>query len=78
MLCTAKLLITQGHLTPAEALDRYEAKRVEVIDLAREVSELPQLDSAAAVMQPLQESLDQAMAVFALPTSDTLRKKIRR
>ena len=30
VLCTAKLLITHGHLTPAEVLDRYEAKRAEV------------------------------------------------
>ncbi len=46
VLCTAKLLITHGHLTPAEVLDRYEAKRAEVIELAREVSELAQLGSA--------------------------------
>src|ERR1700682_4031036 len=62
VLCTARLLISHGHLTPAEVLERYEAKRVEVIGLAREVSELPQLDTAAAVMQPLQASLDEAVA----------------
>ncbi|MET0995005.1 MAG: thiamine pyrophosphate-dependent enzyme [Mycobacterium sp.] len=75
VLCTAKLLITHGHLAPAVVLDRYEAKRVEVVDLAREVSELPQLDSAAAAMKPLQESLDEAMAVSVLPTSSTSAEK---
>ena len=62
VLCTAKLLIGEGLLSPAEVLDRYEAKRAEVIDLAREVSELPQLDSADAVMEPLRDSLDEAVA----------------
>ena len=70
VLCTAKLLITHGHLTPAEVLARYEAKRAEVLDIAREVAELPQLDSAAAVMRPLQASLDEAMAVSVSPPSD--------
>jgi 2-oxoisovalerate dehydrogenase E1 component len=62
VLCTAKLLISNGHLTPAEVLDRYEAKRREVLDLAREVSDYPQLDSAQAVMEPLRASLDDAVA----------------
>jgi len=61
VLCTAKLLISEGHLSPAEVLDRYEAKRSEVIELAREVSALPQLDSAAAVMEPLRDTLDEAV-----------------
>ena len=63
VLCTAKLLITHGHLTPAEVLARYEAKRAEVLDIAREVAELPQLDSAAEVMRPLRAGLDEAMAI---------------
>jgi 2-oxoisovalerate dehydrogenase E1 component len=67
VLCTAKLLISGGHLSPAEVLDRYEAKRTEVLGLAREVSELPQLDSAATVMEPLRESLD--AAVNAVPAA---------
>ena len=46
VLCTAKALIGAGVLTPAEALDRYEAKRANVIELAGEVADLPQLDSA--------------------------------
>ena len=70
LLCTAKLLIAHGHLTPAEVLARYEAKRAEVLDIAREVAELPQLDSSAAVMRPLQASLDEAMAVSVSPPSD--------
>ena len=75
VLCTAKLLITHGHLTPTEVLDRYEAKRVEVIELARDVSELPQLDSAPAVMKPLQESIDEAKAVSVSPTSDHVSRQ---
>ncbi|HTY27571.1 MAG TPA: thiamine pyrophosphate-dependent enzyme [Mycobacterium sp.] len=65
VLCTAKLLISGGHLSPVEVLDRYEAKRSEVVGLAREVGELPQLDSAAAVMKPLTESLDEAVAAVS-------------
>jgi 2-oxoisovalerate dehydrogenase E1 component len=62
LVCTAKLLIAGGHLTPTEVLERYEGKRAEVIDLAREVGELAQLDSPLAVMKPLRESLDDAVA----------------
>ena len=62
---TAKLLVEQGVLTPQQVLDRYQAKRAEVIDMAREVAELPQLDSAAAVMRPLQDTLEEAIAVSA-------------
>jgi len=50
VLGTAQALIDAGALTPAEVLERYEAKRANVIELAGEVGELPQLDSAAAVM----------------------------
>ena len=60
VLCTAKLLIDTGVLTPAEVLDRYEAKRANVIELADQISELPQLDSAHAVMEPLRSAQDEA------------------
>nr|WP_051468951.1 thiamine pyrophosphate-dependent enzyme [Mycolicibacterium tusciae] len=53
VLCTAKLLIDNGVLTPSDVIDRYEAKRAKVIELADQISELPQLDSAHAVMAPL-------------------------
>ncbi len=62
MLCTAKLLIACGALTPGEVLERYEAKRANVIEMAGEVAELDQLDSAEAVMTPLRDSSDDAMA----------------
>jgi 2-oxoisovalerate dehydrogenase E1 component len=62
VLRTAKLLINRGVLTPDQVLDRYEAKRANVIGLADQVANLPQLDSAAAVMQPLRESLEEAVA----------------
>jgi 2-oxoisovalerate dehydrogenase E1 component len=67
VLCTAKLLIAQGVLTPTEVLDRYEAKRANVIELAGEVAELPRLDSAQAVMAPLQTALDDAVSVVPAP-----------
>jgi 2-oxoisovalerate dehydrogenase E1 component len=62
VLCTAKLLIDRANLTPAQILDRYEAKRSEVIGIAEEVAQLPQLSSAEAVMKPLRESLAEAIA----------------
>ena len=52
LLCTAKLLIQRGGMSPAQILDLYEAKRREVIAIAEDVAELPQLDSATAVMRP--------------------------
>ncbi|MDT5017324.1 MAG: 2-oxoisovalerate dehydrogenase component [Mycobacterium sp.] len=62
VLCAAKLLISEGVLTPSEVIDRYEAKRTNVIELATEVVEAAQLDSAQAVMEPLVRSLDDAIA----------------
>jgi 2-oxoisovalerate dehydrogenase E1 component len=62
VLCTAKALIDAGVLTPGQVLDRYEAKRTNVIELAGEVGELPQLDGAEAVMKPLDEGLEEAVA----------------
>ncbi len=53
LLGTARLLVDAGVLTPAEVLDRYEATRARVLDVAREVAELPRLGSAAEVMAPL-------------------------
>ncbi|AOW95037.1 MFS transporter [Rhodococcus sp. WMMA185] len=62
VLCTARLLLEGGHLTPTEVLDLYENKRAEVLDLAERVATQPQLGSASAVMAPLRESLDEAAA----------------
>ena len=62
VLCTAKLLIEHGYLTATEVRDLYEAKRSEVLDISNDVSELRQLGNAAAVMAPLHDSLDDAVA----------------
>ena len=62
VLCTGKALIDAGVLTPGQVLHRYEAKRTNVIGLAGEVGNLPQLDGAAAVMKPLQDGLEEAVA----------------
>jgi 2-oxoisovalerate dehydrogenase E1 component len=59
---TAKLLISHAGLTPADVIDRYEAKRAEVIGIAEQVAELPQLDSAATVMKPLLDGMADAVA----------------
>ena len=76
VLCTAQLLIERGHLSPNEVLALYEKKRAEVIGLARHVSELPQLDSPAAVMRPLREGLDEAMAAEPQRTQGARRAHI--
>ncbi|MET0453260.1 MAG: thiamine pyrophosphate-dependent enzyme [Mycobacterium sp.] len=60
VLGTARTLIDLGILTPGQVLDRYEAKRAEVIAIAEKVAELPQLDTAAAVMKPLRDALADA------------------
>nr|WP_238357198.1 thiamine pyrophosphate-dependent enzyme [Kribbella italica] len=52
LLGTARILLGTG-CSPAEIIDRYEAKRAEVMELAREVAGLPQLASAEAVAAPL-------------------------
>ncbi|ANI39548.1 thiamine pyrophosphate-dependent enzyme [Mycolicibacterium vaccae] len=59
--CTARTLVEAGVLTPQQVLDRYEAKRAEVLAAAEEVADLPQLDSARAVMTPLGDALDDAV-----------------
>jgi 2-oxoisovalerate dehydrogenase E1 component len=73
VLCTASALIDEGVLTPQQVLDRYEAKRANVIELAEEVAELPQLDTAAAVMRPLQDSLSDAAAASPESLAATVR-----
>ena len=67
VLRTAQLLIEHGYLTATEVRDLYEAKRSEVLDIANDVSELRQLGNAAAVMAPLRDSLDDAVAA-SVPT----------
>ncbi|OBJ92975.1 MFS transporter [Mycolicibacterium fortuitum] len=66
VLATARTLVAHGVLSPQQALQRYEDKRAEVMDFAREVGERPQLDSAGAVMQPLRETLDDARTVSVI------------
>jgi 2-oxoisovalerate dehydrogenase E1 component len=75
VLCTARLLVGAGVLTPQQVLDRYEAKRDEILALATEVAEFAQLDSARAVMSPLRAGLDEAVAAVeaaaAQPNSES-------
>jgi 2-oxoisovalerate dehydrogenase E1 component len=72
VLCTAKRLIGQGLLTSAEVLERYEAKRSGVLEMAAEVADLAQLDSARAVMEPLRAGLADAVAASSRPTAATV------
>src|SRR6478609_4248265 len=76
VLCTARLLIERGLASPSEVLDRYEHKRTEVIRLAREVSVLPQLNSARAVVKPLREARREA-AKATRTTHDPARRGAR-
>lgn len=62
VLRTAALLVEHAGMSPTEILDLYEAKRAEVIGIAEEVGQLPQLASAAAVMRPLHDLLADADA----------------
>lgn len=61
VLCSARILIAAGVLTPQQVLDAYEAKRSEVLALAEDVAESAQLDSPGAVMTPLRDTLDDAV-----------------
>ncbi|WP_066906635.1 thiamine pyrophosphate-dependent enzyme [Millisia brevis] len=65
VLATARLLIESGVCDADEIVDRYEACRSRVLGLAKEVAELPQLDSADAVLAPLTAALDDAIAASA-------------
>jgi 2-oxoisovalerate dehydrogenase E1 component len=53
LLGTARLLIARGLLSGREVVDRYEAKRAEVLSVASQVSRRRQLGSAREVMEPL-------------------------
>jgi 2-oxoisovalerate dehydrogenase E1 component len=65
---TARMLVDAGVLTPSEVLDRYESTRAEVLALAEEVADAPQLDSADAVMRPLAPRTPTEVARVALST----------
>jgi 2-oxoisovalerate dehydrogenase E1 component len=72
---TARLLVTAGVLSADEVLARYEAKRSEVLAIAREVAELPQLTSPEAVMAPLAGPSPASVAeIVAAPVSPQRRR----
>lgn len=72
---TARLLVTSGILTPEAVLDLYEAKRREVLALAREVSELSQLTSPELVMMPLAGPRPSSVAQIAGTGPDPDRRR---
>lgn len=53
VLGTARILVATGTLSAAEVLQRYEAVRREVREVADEVASLPRLVTSAEVMTPL-------------------------
>jgi len=63
---SARLLVTSGVLSVEKVLARYESKRAEVLDLAREVAELPQLTSPESVMAPLSRPSPSSVARIAV------------
>jgi 2-oxoisovalerate dehydrogenase E1 component len=71
LLGTARLLVDAGVLSPSEVLDRYESTRAEVLALAEEVADAPQLDSADVVMRPLapRTPAEVARVAFSTPAS---------
>src|SRR5579875_1842352 len=69
LLGTARLLVSAGLLSPAEVIDRYEAKRREVAALAAEAASHPPLRSAAEVMAPLAAAARAAAAPGAAPAA---------
>lgn len=71
VLCTARLLIEAGVLSPQQVLDAYEDKRSEVQSLATEVAEYAQLDSAHAVMAPLRNAFEDAVTASRNTSVDT-------
>ncbi|HJT90557.1 MAG TPA: thiamine pyrophosphate-dependent enzyme, partial [Mycobacterium sp.] len=70
---TAKLLVNEGVLTPTEAVERYEAKRAEVMELAADVADAAQLDSAEAVMAPLVSGAEDAAAASPASLAASVR-----
>lgn len=75
VLGAAAQLVARGVLSPTEVLDRYEAVRATVLELARDAAAQPQLDSAAAVLRPLRETMAEAIVASAhrppAPADDT-------
>jgi 2-oxoisovalerate dehydrogenase E1 component len=50
LVASARMLVQTGAWTPDEIIDRYEAIRAEVLELAQEAARRPQLESADEVM----------------------------
>lgn len=67
LVCTAETLVARGVLSPEEVLARYENMRADVLALAQEVMDAPQLDSRAAVVRPLRDGLTEAVAASSEP-----------
>jgi 2-oxoisovalerate dehydrogenase E1 component len=61
VLATARLLVEHGHRSADQVIELYEHKRATVMGLAKEVAQLPQLNSAAAVTEPLTCGLTEAI-----------------
>ncbi|OZC86242.1 MFS transporter [Rhodococcus sp. 06-418-1B] len=81
VLCTARHLVDAGVIGVDDVMELYENKRAHVLRVARDVAELPQLNSAAAVMEPLTRVADTAKEStgeggLELPAGTTLAKAV--
>ncbi|WP_432477223.1 transketolase C-terminal domain-containing protein [Nocardioides sp. GXQ0305] len=76
LVATARLLVESGTASADEVLARYEALRAEVVGLAEEVADRPQLGSAAEVSAPLAPPQPEAVArvVASAPDPEVRRR----
>jgi 2-oxoisovalerate dehydrogenase E1 component len=80
LLGTARLLVEAGALTPAEALDRYDAIRARVLAIAAGLAGSPRLTTAAQVMAPIAPRRPATLAAYlttrARQVSDWPRRQV--
>ena len=65
ILGTAQLLVDRAILSPSELIERYEATREHVIGVARDVADLPRLESTDRIIEPLAPATPAAVALAA-------------
>ena len=73
LLGTARTLVAAGALSAAEVIDRYEAKRDEVREIAVEATSRPQLVNAGQVMAPLTAAHPGAVAAHVRASASKIQ-----
>jgi 2-oxoisovalerate dehydrogenase E1 component len=69
----ARLLTAEGVLSPSAVIERYEAKRSEVLEIADDVASAAQLKTAQSVMTPLQTVLQEATDAVPVSLAASIR-----